>query len=73
MQLPFLKNKRWPRIETPFLEEKTYGQSPSDKLEELCIDELFEACEEKNVSAFRESVEALILNCFDDGEYPDAA
>ena len=42
MQLPFLKNKKWPRIRKP-LDEKSYGLSPDEQIEEYCIGELMES------------------------------
>lgn len=75
MLLPFLKEKKWPRIAKP-MDEKSIGLSASDKLEEFCIEELMMAVANKDVPAFRKAIEALVLNCFDmdddDGE-PDAA
>lgn len=71
MQLPFLKEKKWPRIAKP-MEEKSVGQSYADQIEDFCIDELMEAATVKNVGAFRKALEALILNCFEDEE-PDGA
>lgn len=74
MKLPFLKNK-WPRLAKP-MDEKSYGLSASEQLEEFCIDELFEAVQSKNVGTFRKAIEALVMNCFDydnEGEPDDAA
>jgi hypothetical protein len=65
MQLPHLK-KKWPRVANP-MPEMSYGTSASEKLDEYCMDELFEAAKSKNVSQLREALEALILNCFDHG------
>ena len=67
MQLPFLKEKSWPRIAKP-MDEKFFGGSPEEMLEESCIEELMEAVSNMNVSQFRQSVEALVMNCFEMGE-----
>jgi len=69
--LPFLKQKKFPRVAKP-MEEKSYGMSSEDNLEEYCIDELMEAVSKKDVSAFRKGLEALVINSFEIGE-PDAA
>lgn len=67
MQLPFLKEKKWPRIAKP-MEQKSYGISPAEELEEFCIGELMDACKDKNISAFRKALEALVLSCFEEEE-----
>lgn len=67
MLLPFLKERKWPRI-AKSMEQKSYGLSSSDKLEEHCIDELMDAVATQHVSAFRKALEALVLNCFEDEE-----
>ena len=65
MQLPFLKHKKWPRIAKP-MEQKSYGLSPDEQIEDYIIGELLDSCEKKDVSAFRRALEALVLQCFDD-------
>lgn len=69
MLLPFLKEKKWPKLRAP-LEEKSYGQSSSEKLEDHCIGELMDAVPSLDVGAFRKALEALVLNCFEEGN-PD--
>lgn len=54
------------------MEEKSVGFSASEELENHCIDELMQAVSSKDVVSFRRAVEALVMNCFEDGE-PDAA
>lgn len=71
MNLPFLK--KWPRVNPEHLQEKTYNMSPSEKLEEHCLQELMDAVHEKDVSKFRSALEALILNCFEYDEEPEDA
>jgi hypothetical protein len=66
--LPFLKQSKLPRIQSKPLEEKLVQGSASDHLEDHCIGELMDACPSKNVKAFRSALEALVLNCFDEGE-----
>ncbi len=68
MKLPFLKNKRIPRIATAPMDEKLVQGSASDHLEDHCIGELFDACVNKDVKAFRSAVEALVMNCFEESE-----
>jgi len=72
MFLPFLKHKRWPRIAKP-MEEKSYGLDSSEQMEEFCIDELMEAVANKDVESFRNALEALVMNCFEEEEEDDAA
>lgn len=73
MQLPFLKEKKWPRIAKP-MEEKGYGFDTDEQIEEACIDELFEAAHQRDAAGFRRAIEALVMNCFEDGEgEPNAA
>jgi hypothetical protein len=67
MFLPFLKEKKWPRIAKP-MEEKSYGLSSEDYLEDFCIEELMDAVEHKHVGQFRKALEVLILNCFEEEE-----
>lgn len=70
MQLPFLKESKWPRIAKP-MDEKLMNASFEDKLEEHCIGELMEAVEAKDHARFRSAIEALVLNLFE--EATDAA
>lgn len=70
VKLPFLKSSKWPRVAPP-MEEKTVGGSLEDKLDDHLAGELMAACAEKNVKRFREALEALVLNCFE--EETDAA
>ena len=65
MLLPFLKEKKVPRIAPP-MEEKLYNGSPSEILEDHCLSELMDAAKDKNVSAFRKALEALVINCFEE-------
>lgn len=67
MMLPFLKNRKWPRL-APRPEEKMVNPSASDILEDFCIGELMDAASTKNISAFRKSLEALVINCFEEDE-----
>lgn len=64
--LPFLKNRKIPRIQSNPMDEKLVQGSPSDHLEEHCAGELMEAVEKKDVKAFRSAVEALVMNCFEE-------
>ena len=71
MNLPFFKASRWPRI-APHRDSKSYGLDADEAMEERCIQELMDAVQDKNVSAFRGAVEALVLSLFEDQEMPDA-
>lgn len=48
------------------MEEKLVNGSPSDHLDDQCIQELMDACEEKNHTKFRQSLEALVMNMFEE-------
>lgn len=50
------------------MEEKMVNGSASDNLEAHCATELIKAVEDKNVDKFRNALEALVLNCFEDEE-----
>jgi hypothetical protein len=68
MKLPYLKNKV-PRVAKTAPEEKLVQGSPEDYVEDHCLGELFEACEEKDPKKFRQALEVLVMNLFDwDGE-----
>ena len=71
MNLPFLKKRRGARNQEP-QPDKVIGLSPDEQLEDQCIDELMEACANKDPKQFRSSLEALVMNAFehedDDGE-----
>lgn len=66
MKLPFLKNRRLPRVAADPQEEKLVNGSASDHLQDHCMGELFEAASEKNVAKFRSALEALVLDMFED-------
>lgn len=68
MKLPFLKNRKFPRVASKPTEEKLVSGSESDHLEDYCAKELMDAVADKDVKAFRSALEALILNCFSDEE-----
>lgn len=65
MKLPFLKNRRMPRISTEPMGEKLAQGSASDHLEDHMTDELMDAVASKDVKQFRSAVEALLMNMFD--------
>lgn len=73
MHPAFLKSRKWPRVAPP-MEEKSYGLSASDKLDQHCTEELMEAMGSKDVKRFRSALEALIMNMFEEQEeQPDGA
>lgn len=63
MKLPFLKNKKIPRIADPKRNEPM--DDDLDALESHCVGELMEAVERKDIKAFMAAIEALVLNCFE--------
>lgn len=67
MLLPFLKEKKWPRIAKP-TESKEYGLSDDEEMQMSCISELMQAAESKDPKLFRQAVEALVLSLFEMGE-----
>lgn len=67
MKLPFIKKSKWPRIAPP-MEEKSYGLSSDEKLEDYIIDELMDAVKNRNVADFRRALEAFVLSMFDQSE-----
>ncbi len=69
MQLPFLKARRTPRVKVEN-EKDAYDSSPD---EDAVIDshlshELISALESKDVRLFREALEAIVLNAFEQEE-----
>lgn len=70
MKLPFLKNKKWPRVAKP-METKNVGPMADDALSEHCFKELKDACQSHDVKAFRSALEALIRNAFEDTDGSD--
>lgn len=62
VKLPYLKNKRLPRIATEPLTEKLVSGHPKDLMEDAMVDELIEAVQGKDVRLFRMALEALLLN-----------
>lgn len=68
--LPFLKQKRWPRL-AKNTGESLYGFSEEEELTERSFDELMRAFEAKDSRAVRSAFEALIEIIMNRGE-PDA-
>ena len=64
MNLPFLKRRKLPRQQEP-QPDKMVGLSADEQLEDQCIDELMQACADKDPGKFRQSLEALVMNGFD--------
>ena len=72
MKLPFLKNSKLPRVGKP-QDEKTINASLEEKLQDHLFDELTAAKDQKDVTRFREAIEALVLSCFEEETDADAA
>lgn len=72
MKLPFLKRRRMPRIGTDEPEAKLINYSSEDLLDDHAVGELMAAVTSKDPRAFLAAIEALVMNCFEDGE-EDAA
>jgi hypothetical protein len=72
VKLAFLKKRLGPRIgKQP--DEKIVNASLEEKLEEQLFGELIAAIAHKDVTRFREAIEALVLNCFEENTDADAA
>lgn len=71
MKLPFIKESKLPRIAKP-MDEKLYGGSADEHLEDHCLSELMDAYSAKDPSLFRQALEALVLNLFESEESHDA-
>jgi len=65
MQLPFLKNKRRPRVADEPRASKLVNGSADDHIDDHCMSEIFDACEKRDARQFRAAVEALVMNMFD--------
>jgi len=63
MQLPYLKESKWPRVAKP-QEEKSIND-PDQELEDFCLDEMFESVMNKDPVIFRRALETLVRNCFE--------
>ena len=72
MQLPYLKEHKWPRVAKP-MEEKHVGDNGLEQMEDFCLDEMFDAVMNKDMKLFRQAFETLVRNCFEYGEPKDAA
>lgn len=68
MQLPFLKESKYPRFAKDALKDKLINGSEDDHLEFHCVQELMDSVEHKDVKSFRAALEALVLNMFDHGD-----
>ncbi len=68
MKLPFLKNRKLPRIAVDPMQEKLVQGSAQDHLEDYVSGELMDAVSNKDVRAFRSAIEALLMGMFDWGD-----
>jgi hypothetical protein len=66
MELPFLKNRKIPRMAKDKPDDKLVNASSQDHIDDYCTQELMDACASKDVKRFRSALEALILNLFQD-------
>lgn len=67
MKLPFLKNRRIPRIAPP-MEERLAAGSPADFALDEALTDLMHACKERDVKLFRDALMALLSNCFEESD-----
>lgn len=67
INLPFLKRRKTPRSQEPQT-DKMVGLSGDEELEDQCIEEMMEACANKDAGQFRSALEALVMCAF---EYED--
>lgn len=72
VKLPFLKQARLPRVAPEAPDQKLVQGSESDLLDDHCFHELMDAVRAKDVKLFRQALEALVLNCFEEDKQ-DAA
>lgn len=70
-KLPFLKQKRLPRVAIDPPDAKLINGNPDDYLDEHCMSELADALKARDPKLFRQAIEAMVLNCFDFGEKSD--
>ena len=68
MKLPFLKNRKLPRIATEPMQEKLVQGSASDHMEDYLSGEVMDAVANKDIKAFRSAIEALLMGMFDWGD-----
>lgn len=69
MNLPFLKNRRLPRIQTEAPMEEMVQGPESDVVDHYVCNMLLQAIKDKDVAALRECIDSLVMNAFDwDGE-----
>ncbi len=69
--LPFLKQKRWPRL-AKVSGEARYGFSEDEEMAEHALDELERAVAGKDSKAFMHALEALIEMIMNKGDSEDA-
>lgn len=67
-KLPFLKEKRLPRVAVEPPDEKLINGDPDDYLEEHCTTELMDACKSKDPMLFRQALESLLMGWLDFGD-----
>ncbi len=65
LNLPFLKEKNWPRIAKGPQEDKLINGDPEDFIEQYILDELMDAFEHKDTKKFKQALEAMVLGMFD--------
>lgn len=65
--LPFIKRRKLPRHQEP-TPDKMVGLSSDEQLEDHCVEELMQACTDKDPKKFRQAVEALVMHGFDYGD-----
>lgn len=64
---PLLRKRKFPRAQDPQAEKLVNG-SYDELMEDHCIDELMEACTNKDPKQFRSALDALVMNGFDYGD-----
>lgn len=68
MKLPFLKNKKIPRVQNHLTEQKLVNGDPDDLIDDHAMGEIFDSIEKRDHKALRHALEALCMNCFDRNE-----
>lgn len=67
MSLPFLKRRKLPRNQEP-IADKMVGLSGDEQLEDQMIEELMQACADRDPKKLRSTLEALLMTSFEHEE-----
>ena len=65
VKLPFLKQRKLPKIAEGPMDEKLVNGGPEDFIEQYVMEELMDAFEHKDLKKFKQALEAMVLGMFD--------